>query len=60
MWSKDGSIALIGTFLSIIGNIMIIAEHPYGRTVLLVSIYVMIAGLIFLMIQKYRKRKATM
>ncbi|MGV7118097.1 hypothetical protein [Paenibacillus kyungheensis] len=57
MWSKDGSIALIGTFLSIIGNIMIIAEHPYGRTVLLVSIYVMIAGIIFLMIQKYRKQK---
>ncbi|TKJ90258.1 hypothetical protein PaeCFBP13512_13720 [Paenibacillus sp. CFBP13512] len=60
MWSKDGSIALIGTFLSIIGNIMIIAEHPYGRTVLLVSIYVMIAGLSFLMIQKYRKRKVKM
>lgn len=57
MWSKDGIISLIGTFLSIIGNIMIISEHPYGRTVLLVSIYVMIAGLIFLMIQKYRKRK---
>lgn len=57
MGSKDGSIALIGTFLSIIGNIMIISEHPYGRTVLLISIYVMIAGLIFLMIQKYRKRK---
>ncbi len=60
MWSKEGSIALIGTFLSIIGNIMIIAEHPYGRTVLLVSIYVMIAGIIFLMIQKYRKRKVKM
>lgn len=60
MWSKDGSIALIGTFLSIIGNIMIIAEHPYGRTLLLVSIYVMIAGIIFLMIQKYRKRKVKM
>lgn len=60
MWSKDGSIALIGTFLSIIGNIMIIAEHPYGRTLLLVSIYVMIAGWIFLMIQKYRKRKTMM
>lgn len=60
MWSKDGSIALIGTFLSIIGNIMIIAEHPYGRTVLLVSIYVMIAGWIFLMIQKYCKRKTMM
>ncbi|WCT55047.1 hypothetical protein PQ456_17940 [Paenibacillus kyungheensis] len=58
MWSKDGSIALIGTFLYIIGNSMMLAEHPYGRTVLLVSIYVMIAGGIFLMIQKYRKRKS--
>lgn len=57
MWSKDGIISLIGTFLSIIGNIMIISEHPYGRTILIVSIYVMIAGLIFLMIQKYRKQK---
>lgn len=57
MWNKDGIISLIGTFLSIIGNIMIISEHPYGRTVLIVSIYVMIAGLIFLMIQKYRKQK---
>lgn len=58
MWSKDGIIALIGTFLSIIGNIMMLSQHPYGRTVLLVSIYVMIAGGIFLMVQKYRKRKS--
>ncbi|MDQ1235532.1 recombinational DNA repair protein (RecF pathway) [Paenibacillus sp. SORGH_AS306] len=58
MWSKDGSIALIGTFLSIIGNSMILAEHPYGRTLVLISIYVTSAGLIFLMVQKYRKRKS--
>lgn len=58
MWNRDGSIALIGIFLSLIGNIMIIAQHPYGRTLLLISIYIMIAGLIFLQVQKFRKRKS--